>query len=61
MPDPICESRRGACDIDEEAVKPDPYSFWMGNSRMVGAGLGDESTECGSNVQIFRTPSVIRP
>ena len=42
-------------------VKPDPGSSWEGYSGRVGAGVGDESTESRSVVQLLRVPLVIRP
>ena len=48
-------------DTGVKAVKPDSRCSWEGQSRKVGAGVGDESTESRSVVQPLRIPLVIRP
>jgi len=48
-------------DTGAEAVKPDPRCYSQGHSRIVGANVGDESTESRSALQPLSIPSVIRP
>ena len=45
----------------EEAVKPDPGSFWEGHSGWVGSGVWNENVESCGITRPLRNPLVIGP
>jgi len=53
----LCEMV-GTYDTGAEAVESDPRCTWQDNSRRVGAGVRDDSTESCGVVQPLCIPSV---